>query len=68
MEHIKHIEIQNFKSIKHCIIDGCKRINVFVGPPNVGKSNILEAMGLMSNFQNLDEFKSTIRYNDIFSL
>ncbi len=46
MEHIKNIEIQNFKSIKHCVIDGCKRINVFVGAPNVGKSNILEGMSL----------------------
>jgi hypothetical protein len=29
-------------------IEGCRRINVFIGYPNVGKSNILEAMALMS--------------------
>jgi AAA15 family ATPase/GTPase len=46
VNHIQNIEIQNFKSIRHCTIDGCKRINVFVGPPNVGKSNILEAISI----------------------
>ncbi len=29
-------------------IEGCKRINVFIGYPNVGKSNILEALSLFS--------------------
>ncbi len=46
MQKIDNIEIKNFKSIRHQKIEGCKRINVFVGPPNVGKSNILEAIGL----------------------
>ena len=46
MNFIDNIEIKNFKSIRHQKIEGCKRINVFVGPPNVGKSNILEAMSL----------------------
>lgn len=46
--HIDHIEITNFKSIRHQKIEGCKRINVFIGYPNVGKSNILEAIGLFS--------------------
>jgi len=43
--HIKTLEIQNFKSIKHLKMD-CNRINVFVGKPNVGKSNILEGLSL----------------------
>lgn len=46
--YINNIEISNFKSIRHQKIDGCKRINVFIGYPNVGKSNILEALGLYS--------------------
>jgi AAA15 family ATPase/GTPase len=45
MQTIKHLRIKNFKSIKELIID-CKRINVFIGEPNVGKSNILEALDL----------------------
>ncbi|MBX3253079.1 MAG: AAA family ATPase [Chitinophagaceae bacterium] len=48
MEYIKNIEIKNFKSIRHQTIDDCRRINVFIGYPNVGKSNILEALGLYS--------------------
>ncbi len=42
---INTLEVKNFKSIKHVNID-CKRINLFIGKPNVGKSNILEAISL----------------------
>lgn len=45
---LNKIIINNFKSIKHCEIDGCKRINLFIGRPNVGKSNILEALSLFT--------------------
>jgi AAA15 family ATPase/GTPase len=31
-------------------IEGCKRINVFIGYPNVGKSNILEAIATLAYF------------------
>lgn len=48
MEHIRNIEIKNFKSIRDQRIEGCRRVNVFIGYPNVGKSNILEALGLYS--------------------
>lgn len=45
---LSEFTINNFKSIKHCRISGCKRINLFIGRPNVGKSNILEALSLFS--------------------
>jgi AAA15 family ATPase/GTPase len=45
---INHIQISNFKSIRHCLIENCARINLFIGRPNVGKSNILEALSLFS--------------------
>ncbi len=48
MNFIDNIEIKNFKSIRHQKIEGCTRINVFIGYPNVGKSNILEAIGLLT--------------------
>lgn len=48
MQKIDNIEIKNFKSIRHQKIEGCKRINVFIGYPNVGKSNILEAISLLT--------------------
>jgi len=45
---IKSLQIENFKSIKHLKLD-CKRINIFIGEPNTGKSNILETIGLLSH-------------------
>ncbi|WP_082111495.1 AAA family ATPase [Spirosoma radiotolerans] len=49
MDHfIDHIEIRNFKSIRELNVSGFKRINLFIGRPNVGKSNILEALSLFS--------------------
>lgn len=49
MDHfIDRIVIDNFKSIHHLEISGLKRINLFIGRPNVGKSNILEALALLS--------------------
>jgi hypothetical protein len=45
---IQTLEIENFKSIKHLKMD-CKRINLFIGEPNTGKSNILESLGLLSH-------------------
>jgi AAA15 family ATPase/GTPase len=44
---ITKLGIKNFKSIKDLELD-CKRVNVFIGEPNTGKSNILEALGLLS--------------------
>lgn len=44
---IKNLEVKNFKSIKHLELD-CKRVNVFIGKPNTGKSNILESVGIFS--------------------
>ncbi|MBI2934514.1 MAG: AAA family ATPase [Chloroflexi bacterium] len=45
---IKTLEIKNFKSIKHLPRTECKRVNILIGQPNAGKSNILEALGLLS--------------------
>ena len=44
---IETLEITNFKSVKRLTLP-CKRFNVFIGEPNTGKSNILEALGLLS--------------------
>jgi len=45
---IKDIEIKNFKSAKNVSLNDCSRINLFIGKPNVGKSNLLEALSLFS--------------------
>jgi AAA15 family ATPase/GTPase len=57
MEFIKDLRIKNFKSIKDLTLQ-CKRVNVFIGKPNVGKSNILEALDLAYLSSMLDDNKS----------
>jgi hypothetical protein len=44
---IEILEVKNFKSIKDLKLN-CKRINIFIGEPNTGKSNILETLGIFS--------------------
>jgi AAA15 family ATPase/GTPase len=56
----RDLSIQNFKSIKNLQLD-CKKVNVFIGEPNTGKSNILESLCFFS--EGLFPSKN---YNDIF--
>jgi hypothetical protein len=44
---INKLRIRHFKSIKALAIE-CKSINVLIGEPNTGKSNILESLALFS--------------------
>jgi AAA15 family ATPase/GTPase len=62
MEMIKHLQIKNYKSIKQLDLD-CNRINVFVGRPNVGKSNILEALALdqLSSFMQQNQLSDSTK-------
>jgi len=46
---ITKLNVSNFKSVRHLDID-CKKVNLFIGEPNTGKSNILEALALLSWF------------------
>ena len=66
---IKTLEIKNFKSIKHLKLD-CKRINILIGEPNTGKSNILEALGVFSYgaFYNYGSFKQFVRFERMSNL
>ncbi|WP_080055083.1 AAA family ATPase [Spirosoma aerolatum] len=45
---INYVEISNFKSIRHLKLKEFKKINLFIGRPNVGKSNLLEALSLFN--------------------
>jgi len=67
---ITELEINNFKSIKHIKMD-CKRINVLIGRPNTGKSNILEALCLFEApyyDSNKSFLKDYIRYEKLSNL
>jgi len=44
---INTLDIKGFKSVREAHLE-CKRINLFIGEPNTGKSNILEALGFLS--------------------
>ncbi len=61
MSFIETIEIKNFKSIRHQKIEGCRKINVFIGYPNVGKSNILEAISNFSISNDSDLYSDFVR-------
>ena len=45
---IENIKINNFKSLVGIELTDCRRYNLLLGRPNVGKSNILEALSLFS--------------------
>ncbi len=70
---IQELEIHNFKSIKDLTLP-CKRFNIFIGEPNTGKSNILEALGLVSfvaarkfdSDAKLDDFVRNERVSNLF--
>lgn len=65
---IKNLEIFNFKSIKHLKLE-CKRINLFIGEPNMGKSNILEVIALLSHTYHLrGSFHQFIRFENMTDL
>lgn len=68
---INNLEIKNYKSLKHLKFD-CKKVNLFIGKPNTGKSNILESLGLFSlpHLSGITKEKITeiIRFENIMNL
>src|SRR5438445_9745795 len=65
---VTQLSIKNFKSIKDIGIP-CKKINVFIGEPNGGKSNIIESLSLLSQgVVGTEISKEVLRYNSIGDL
>jgi predicted ATPase len=65
---IGQVHIQNFKSIKRASLE-LRRVNVFIGDTNTGKSNILEALTLFSQGAMDDELGSgLVRYGKLADL
>ena len=67
---IRKLSIKNFKSIREVNVE-CRKINLFIGQPNSGKSNLLEAIGLASfmghgNHNNLADFVRFENMRDFF--
>ncbi len=67
---ISHLKIEHFKSIESLDID-CNQINIFIGEPNTGKSNILEALAVFS-FADIhprnSQLSQFIRFKDLSNL
>lgn len=65
---IKNLHIKNFKSVRDLSLE-CDRINIFIGKPNAGKSNILEAISLLGAGYSGGKFmEGIIRYKFIYQL
>ena len=66
---IKRLEIKNFKSIKQLELN-CKRVNIFIGGPNSGKSNILEGIGILSlfSFGKAGKIRNFVRFENMGNL
>ncbi len=59
------ISIKNFKSLKDVSFES-RRVNIFIGEPNTGKSNLLEALGVFSlNYTNA---RNVLRYKTLYDL
>lgn len=62
---ISSLEVKNFKSIKQLKMD-CRKVNIFIGKPNTGKSNILESVSIFSILY--DRLEAFIRFENIANL
>ena len=49
--HFSEITVENYKQFSDVRLDNCKRINIFAGDNNVGKTSLLESIFLLS-YQN----------------
>jgi AAA15 family ATPase/GTPase len=63
---IKELSINNFKSIERLDLQ-CKRVNVFIGNPNTGKSNLLESLNLL-NYHSSSSLKELVRLDNVSNL
>lgn len=63
---IRNISIKGFKSIKEANLD-CGRINVFIGEPNSGKTNIIECISLLS-LGYAKKVENIVRFEDFSNL
>ncbi|MDD1695145.1 MAG: AAA family ATPase [Methanoregula sp.] len=67
---LKRIRVRNFKSVKELDLP-LGRVTVLLGEPGTGKSNILEAFGLLSwcgqlaSYGHLDSLKEYVRFQNL---
>lgn len=64
---ITKFDIRGFKSVNDVHLD-CRRLNLFIGEPNTGKSNILEALGFLSWCGHGGDLHNYIRFAQVRDL
>jgi predicted ATPase len=53
--HFHSLSLVDYKRLRSLNIAGLKRINLFVGPNNTGKTSLLEAVSILANQNDVDE-------------
>jgi len=48
---IKCLKIKNYRNVKHADLNDLKGLNIFIGPNNCGKTNILELINQLSELE-----------------
>jgi len=62
------IQVRNYKSVRDLSFEA-KRVNVLIGEPNTGKTNVLEALALLSEgVHGPAEFKQVFRFRNVGDL
>lgn len=55
--HIEAIDVQQYRKLQHIRLDELRKVNVFVGNNNSGKTSLLEAIQLLSNPHSAIDFR-----------
>ena len=65
---LTNVTIQNFKSVRELSFEA-RRVNVFIGEPNTGKTNVIEALALLSEgIHGPTEFREVFRFGSVADL
>jgi AAA15 family ATPase/GTPase len=64
---IENVVILNYKSAREVQLS-CRRLNILIGEPNTGKSNILEALGLFTLFNTECKIQDLARFQTMHNL
>jgi hypothetical protein len=66
---LSQVRITNFKSVRDLVFSP-KRVNVFIGEPNTGKSNLVEALAVFSEgiYDDPDVFRDALRFRTVSDL
>ena len=62
--HIKNLDIKSFRGLRNVNLERFKRLNLFVGENNTGKTSILEVIKLLQSPSELGNYIQVSRYRN----